>query len=47
MGDRGLLEEFALKAASAPARVPSFDGWEELSGEWMRKPTCGSVGMGP
>lgn len=37
-GDLGLLEEFALKAARAPARVPSLEGWEELSGEWMRKP---------
>lgn len=37
-GDRGLLEELALRAARAPARVPSLEGWEELSGEWMRKP---------
>lgn len=44
-GDRGLLGEFAFKAARAPALVPSCDdGWEELSGECIRRPP---LAMGP
>lgn len=47
--DRRLLVcgEFAFKAAKAPARVPSCERREELSGEWMRKPTGDSAGGAP
>lgn len=38
--------ELAFKAARAPARVPSLEGWVELSGEWMRRPEC-SCGAAP
>lgn len=47
-GEGGRLRsgELALRAARAPARVPSLEGWEELSGEWMRRPD-GSCGTAP
>lgn len=47
-GEGGILRsgELAFKAARAPARVPSLEGWEELSGEWMRRPD-GSCGAAP
>lgn len=47
-GEGGILRsgELAFRAARAPARVPSLEGWEELSGEWMRRPE-GSCGAAP
>lgn len=48
-GEGGILRsgELAFRAARAPARVPSLEGWEELSGEWMRRPDGGSCGTAP
>lgn len=47
-GEGGMLRsgELAFRAARAPARVPSLEGWEELSGECMRRPD-GSCGAAP
>lgn len=48
-GEAGLFVsgEAPLRAASAPALVPSFEGCEELSGEWMRRPSAGWSGCAP
>lgn len=44
LGDRG---SDPPKTANAAALVPSFEGWEVLSGEWMRKLLFGPSGKPP